>query len=85
MKRINIKRAIIKILAPSLADPISRDISRFRSFKIFLVKNWGRDGTIQKVVAINKSGIDILNQLDKKEEVGSNTENRFVIIFNSSK
>jgi len=26
--------------------------------------------------------VSILNQLDKKEEVGSNTENKFVIIFN---
>lgn len=73
------------MLAPILAVPISRDISRFNPFKIFLAKNWARDGTNQKAIIINKSGVSILNQLDKKEEVGSNTENRFVIIFNSGK
>jgi hypothetical protein len=73
------------MLAPILVIPISRDISRSSPFKIPLVKNWAHEGTSQKATAINKSGVSILNQLDKKEEVGSNTENRFVIIFNSGK
>jgi hypothetical protein len=70
------------MLVPILAVPISRDISRFNLFKTLLVKNWAREGSNQKVITINKRGGSILNQLDKKEEVGSNTENKFVIIFN---
>jgi hypothetical protein len=54
-----------------------RDISRFNPIKVLLAKNWDREGISQKDTTINKSGVNFLNQSDKKEKAGSNIEKIF--------
>lgn len=53
--------------------------------KMLFQKIWYRDGRNQYIEGINNSPINVLNQFNDKFmilEDGSNTENKFVIIFN---